>query len=107
MAQTFKVGGETYEIAYTIKRIEMYEAGHAPLMTSITRQNGWFSVAELRDLIAYGLRAEGGEYVSPEKAREMAEGIIEANSYRGAYNAVLEVLRRDCGFFFKAPKTEG
>lgn len=106
MAKTFEVDGTTYEIAYTIKRIEMYETVHGPYLTLVTKNNGWFSILELCDLVAYGLKAEGGEYVNPAKGREMAEGIVEANGYHDTYNAVIEAMRRDCGFFYRTKARE-
>lgn len=98
---TFTVDGETYEIAFNIKRIQMYEAGHMPIMTSFMKNGGSFSISELCDMTAYGLRKEGGGYVSPKQGREMAENLLEENGYFALYNVVADALQRDCGFFFK------
>lgn len=98
---TFDVDGESYEVGFNMKRIEMYESGHKPLMASFAQNGGTFSVAELKALCAYGLKKEGGAYVNPKKGQEMAEGLIEANGYFEVYGAVTEALERDCGFFFK------
>lgn len=100
---TFEADGKSYEVAYTMKRIEMYEnSGHKPVMASLTQNGGTFSISELKALCAYGLKLEGGAYVNPKKGQEMAEGLIEANGYIEVYGAVTEALERDCGFFFKA-----
>lgn len=97
----FEVDGKGYEVKYTIKRIEMYEASHRPIMAALSEHGGNMSVAELRDLIAYGLMLEGGGYVAPKQGSEMAEKLIETNGYLPVYQVAAEALDRDCGFLFK------
>ena len=98
---TFEAEGKTYEIAFSMKRIEMYENGRKPVMASFAQNGGAFSIGELKALIAYGLRLEGGAWVNPKKGMEMAEELIEENGYFGMFEPVTAALERDCGFFFK------
>lgn len=98
---TFEFEDKTYEVKYTFKRIEMYEASHRPVMASFSQNGGSFSVGELRDLVAYGLKLEGGGYVSPQQGREKGEYFIDEHGYLAVFQTVAEALERDCGFFFK------
>lgn len=97
----FEANGKTYEVKYSFKRIEMYEASHRPVMASFAQNGGSFGLAELRDLVAYGLMVEGGGYVSPQQGRTMAENLIDENGYLAVFQTVAAALERDCGFFFK------
>lgn len=97
----FEANGKAYEVKYSFKRIEMYEASHRPVMASFAQNGGSFGLAELRDLVAYGLMAEGGGYVSPNQGRTMAESLIDENGYLAVFQTVAAALERDCGFFFK------
>lgn len=105
--RTFEAEGKTYEIRYSMKRIEQYEASHRPIMSSFIQNGGAFSIAELKGLIAYGLKVEDGGYVSPNQGMAMATNIIEQNGYVEALSAVAEALERDCGFFFSQGATVG
>ena len=98
---TFTVEDRTYEIAFNIGRIKLYERGHAPVMTSISKNGGTFSIDELQSLAAFGLRCEGGSYVDTKRAMKMAEKLIETNGYLVVFQNVMTALERDCGFFFK------
>lgn len=98
---TFEVEGKTYDIHYSFKRIEMYEASHRPVMASFAQNGGSFSLGELRDLVAYGIKLEGGGYISPQQGREIGEKLIDENGYLAVFQTVTEALERDCGFFFK------
>lgn len=100
MAQTFKVNGKTYEIAYNIKRMKMYENSNPPIMSTYSNNGGHFTIGQLEAIIAYGLRLEGGEWVSPSEGMQMAENLIEANGYVPMLSAVTEAIARDCAFFF-------
>ena len=105
---TFEVEGESYEIAYNLKRIEMYESTHDSLLMAMVQtaqgQGGGLKVSDLIDLIAYGLRKEGGAFVNPTKGREMARHLLEENGYFELLDAATQTLSRDCGFLF--PKSE-
>lgn len=98
---TFTVDERTYEIAFNIGRIKLYERTHLPVMTSISKNGGTFSIDELQSLVAFGLRYEGGSYVDVKKAMGMAEKLIETSGYLIVFQNVLTALERDCGFFFK------
>lgn len=100
MAQTFELNGKTYEIAYNIKRIEMYENNNTPVMATFSRNGGVFAIGQLKAIIAYGLRLEGGQWVSPSQGLQMAEKLIETNGFLAMTEAVADALMRDCGFFF-------
>ena len=100
MAQTFEVNGKTYEIAYNIKRVELYENTNPPVMETFARNNGIFTIGQLKAVIGYGLRLEGGQWVSPAQGMQMAENLIEANGYPAMTVAVIDAMQRDCGFFF-------
>lgn len=99
--QTFEVNGKTYEIKFSVLRAKMYEdATGVPLMTSFYKNGGVFSITEITNLVAYGLRVEGGGWVSPKQGRDMAMRLLEENDYMALYEAVVDALQRDCGFFF-------
>ena len=99
--RTFEVEGKKFEIKLIFARIDMYEQSHRPIMASFAQNGGSFSLGELRDLVAYGIKHEGGNYVSPQQGREMGQKLIEENGYLDVFTAVTEALTRDCGFFFK------
>lgn len=99
---TFEVNGKKYEVAFNIKRIDLYErAGHKPIIASFAQNGGSFSLDELKSLVAYGTRPLGGlGYVSPKQGMAMAEKLIEVNGYQAVYTIVVQALERDCAFFF-------
>ena len=94
---TFTVDGKTYEIAYSI---ELYENGRTPIIATIARNAGALSVADLKALVGYGLREQGGDWVNPGDGMNMAEKLIVWNGYHLVYEKAADALRRDCGFFF-------
>lgn len=98
--RTFTVNGRSYEVAYTQKRIELYESGRRPIMATFMSNGGAFSVAELKALMAYGLKFEGGAYVNPKRAEEMASELIARNGYLAVFECVVDALQHDCGFLF-------
>lgn len=100
MAHVFEIDGKSYDIAYNIKRIEMYENMFGSIIASVSN-SGAFSVPQLRGLIGYGLRFEGGSWVNPKHGMEMAYGLIEEYGYPELSSAVIEALERDCPFFFQ------
>lgn len=97
----FTVGDKHYVITFTQKRIDMYERSNKPLMSSFVQNGGAFSLAELKNLTAFGLRLLDGPFVNPRKGVEMAADLIEENGYLAVYERVSEALERDCGFLFK------
>lgn len=98
--RTFTVGGRSYEVAYNQRRIELYEAGHRPIMATFMSNGGAFSIAELKSLMAYGLKLEGGAWVNPKQGEDMASELINYNGYLSVFECVVEALQRDCGFLF-------
>lgn len=98
--RTFTVAGKSYEVAYSQRRIELYESGHRPIMASFMQNGGAFSVGELKSLLAYGLKYEGAGYVNPKRGEEMASELIERNGYLAAFECVVDALQHDCGFLF-------
>lgn len=97
---TFEVHGRTYEIVLTKRRLDLYEQRHKPVMASFIQNDGAFSVAELTDILAYGLRLVDGPYVNPRRGMEMAERLVSTNGYAAVLGAVMAALQRDCGFLF-------
>ena len=98
---TFEVGGRTYTIKLTKKRLDLYEQRHKPVMASFIQNDGAFSAAELTAILAYGLRVEDGPFVNPRRGMEMADRLVRNNGYLAVYEAVMEALQRDCGFLFQ------
>lgn len=97
---SFEANGSEYEIVFSIKRIEQYEASHRPVMASFAQNSGTFSIGELKGLLAYGMKKVDGGWVGPEQGMRMAGEIIEANGYMAVHQTIIEALKRDCGFFF-------
>lgn len=99
--QTFEVGDKSYEIVFSAKRIELYEAtSKRPIMATFSVNGGSLSLSELRTLAAYGLKLEGGAFVNPRTGMAMAQALIETSGYMAVYEAVIDALQRDCGFLF-------
>ena len=97
----FTVGDKSYVIQFNTGRIKLYENSNRPLMAVFAMNGGTFSISELETIAAYGLREEGGNYVNPKQGAKMAEKLIEENGYFALYEAVVNVLGRDCNFLFK------
>lgn len=97
----FTVDDQNYEIRYNTKRIEMYENVHKPIMVTMAVNSGQFAYAELRDIVGYGLKVEGGNFVNPAQASKIADEIIKEEGYFPMVDEVAEALARDCGFFLK------
>lgn len=106
MSTTFEAEGKNWEIAFSMSRIEMYESHYPPIMATFAKNSGLFSVRELKSIIAYGLRPEGGVWINPKQGMQMAEKLIENSGYAAALENVHEALERDCGFFFTMGSTE-
>lgn len=102
----FAIGNKSYVIGFTQKRLEMYERSNKPIMASFIQNGGAFSISELKNLLAYGLRREGGPFVNPRKGIGMASDLIEENGYLAVYERVTEALERDCGFLFRGADSE-
>lgn len=97
----FTVGDKHYVITFTQKRIDLYERSNKPIMSSFVQNGGAFSLVELKNLTAFGLRLLDGPFVNPRKGVEMAEYLIEKSGYLAVYERVTDALERDCGFLFK------
>lgn len=102
----FTIGDRSYVIGFTQKRLEMYERSNKPIMASFIQNGGAFSISELKNLLAYGLRLEGGPFVNPRKGIGMASDLIEENGYLAVYERVTEALEHDCGFLFRGADSE-
>lgn len=102
----FTIDGKSYIICFTKNRLEMYERSNKPIMASFIQNGGAFSISELKSLLSYGLRLEGGPFVNPRRGVDMASGLIEENGYLAVYERVTEALERDCGFLFKGANNE-
>lgn len=98
---SFEVRGRTYVLRMTTARLDLYEERHRPIMASFVQNEGAFSVAELKAILAYSLMEEGGPYVNPRYGAKMAERLVVTNGYAEVLGAVMEMLQRDCGFLFK------
>lgn len=97
----FEVDGDSYVIRFNQKRIDLYENSNRPIMASFMMNGGGLSIRELKALVAYGLCLEGGSFVNPRRGNDMAQSLLEANGYSALMEAVIDALRRDCGFLFK------
>lgn len=101
---TFEIDGESYEVAYNLKRIEMYENNHDAMMSTLNaalQGTGGFKISDVIDLVGYGLRKEGGAFVNPTKGREIATQLLETNGFFPLLNVIIEALQRDCAFLFQ------
>ena len=99
----FEYDGKTYVIHLTMKRVMAYESTHTPIMTTLVRNGGGLSLAEMQGLIANGLELEDGGFVGARQGTEIATGLIEKYGYAEMLSVLSDVLERDCGFFFKTP----
>jgi hypothetical protein len=97
---TFTVKGHECEIAFTRKRIDLYEERHTPIIASFYKNDGMFTFKELSAIAGYGLKLVGGGYFIPNKGEEIVNKLIEANGYPAVYQAVMLALQRDCAFLF-------
>ncbi len=98
----FEADGVSYVFEYTTGRVMLYEDAHSVSLGSLlATENVFLKYSEVRDILAYCIREEGGEYVNPERGREMAGNFIEANGYIDAITVLFAVLAEDCGFLFK------
>lgn len=95
--------GNTYELKYSIKRIEIIEnAMKKPLMSVILK--GQLSITELKCMIAYAAKKEGADaFMNPKVGMEMVEHLLEEpGGYVKLSEYVAECIERDCPFFFQA-----
>ena len=94
--------GNTYELKYSIKRIEIIEnAMKKPIMTAIT--SGYVSITDLKIMIAYAAKKEGADaFMNPKMGMEMVEYLLVEVGYQKLTEEVAECLHRDCPFFFQA-----
>lgn len=96
----FEVEGRSYVLKYTIERVDLYEAAHGSLGALLWAGDVFLKHAQLRDLLAYGVKLEGGEWVNPDEGARMADTIIERTGYMDTLTIVLAALKEDCGFLF-------
>lgn len=106
MAHTFVINKKSYELAYNLKRIGMYEASNPSLMLTFTQNGGMLTIPQMQALIAYGLRYEGGQWINPKTGLEVADTLIEQNGYAPMLNYIVEAVDRDCPFLFKGTDEE-
>lgn len=95
--------GKSYELKYSLKRIEMIEAATGtPIMAEINKHQAMLSLSALKIYFAYGLKEEGADaFVPPKEGMQKAEALIESEGYLAVCGSVLETLERDCPFFFR------
>lgn len=94
---------KTYELKYNLKRVEMIEATTGmPTMAELQRTRGMIGIASLKAYFAYGLKEVGEDtFIPPKKGMEICEQMIESEGYTAVCGTVMEVLERDCPFFFR------
>lgn len=96
----FEVDGKSYVLKYTIERVEIYEDAYGSLGRLLYTGDVFIKLTQLYDLMACAIKEEGGAYVNPAQAREMAEEIVKRNGYYETVMAVFAQLKEDCGFLF-------
>lgn len=99
----FEINGKTYVLKYNLKRVELIEnTVGMPMMAEIASHRGMLGITALKSYFAYGLKEEGADsFVAPKIGMKMAESLIESEGYVKMNGAVMEVLQRDCPFFFR------
>lgn len=97
----FEINGNTYELRYTIKRLELIEkiTGKGT-MSCLVQSDGMLSISELKNYLGYALINDKGNYISPQQGVEYAEALIQSEGYERVAIVVLEALQRDCSFLF-------
>lgn len=101
---TVEADGKTYAVELTTARLGIYEKYHPPVIKNIASQ-GWFSVAELIDILACGLLDDEGNHVALGKAQKIVGKVLKNLGYMDAHNVVHRALSRDCAFLYKAPQS--
>ena len=96
----FEVDGKSYVLKYTMERVNLYEDAHGSIGRMLYTGDVFLKNSELRDLMACAMKEEGGEYINPQKAYEMAGNVIVENGYYDTLMAVFLQLQADCGFLF-------
>ena len=96
----FEVDGVSYVIKYTTGQVKLFEASNRPLMAIFAVSGGTPTVDELETLLSYGICEEGGGYLNPKVAFDMASRLVEENGYWPMYEKVMDALGRDCNFLF-------
>lgn len=99
-ATRFEANGKTYVLKYTIERVNMYEDAYGSLGRLLYTGDVFLKFSQLCDLMACAVKEEGGDYVNPQVAHEMAVKVIEENGYYETIMAVFTQLKDDCGFLF-------
>lgn len=97
----FEINGNTYDLRYTIKRLEMIEkVNGVGVVSSLSQNNGMLSITELKNFLGYGLINDKGNYISPQQGIEYAEALIQSEGYVKVSIVVVEAIERDCSFLF-------
>lgn len=96
----FEVDGKSYVLKYTMERINLYEDAHGSIGRMLYTGDVFLKFSELCDLMACAMKEEGGAYVNPQTAFEMAGNVIRANGYYETLMATFEQLKADAGFLF-------
>lgn len=93
-----------YELKYNLKRLEIIEAATGiSTLANVKQTGGLLGISSLKAYFAHALKEEGADsFVSPKKATEICESLIESEGYETVCGLVLECLQRDCPFFFPA-----
>lgn len=99
-----KVGEKEYDLKYNLKRVESIEnATGTPLMSALISSKGMMSLSQLKNCFCYGLKEPGSDSFIPLSAGQAVfEQALNEYGYAGLVSEVVEVLQRDCPFFFLA-----
>ena len=100
MSTRFEVGDKVYTLKYTMERINMYEDAHGSIGRLLYTGDVFLKNSELRDLMACAMKEDGGDYVNPKIAFDMAGKVIIENGYYETLMATFEQLKDDAGFLF-------
>ena len=94
-----QINNREYELKYNIGRIELIEnVTKKPTLAALSE-----SVSSLKAYFAYGLKEAGSDIFVPIKeGMKLAEELIQAEGYSKVCGLVINILERDCPFFFRA-----
>ena len=99
-----QINNREYELKYNIGRIELIEnVTKKPTLAALSESGGMLGVSSLKAYFAYGLKEAGSDIFVPIKeGMKLAEELIQAEGYSNVCGLVINILERDCPFFFRA-----
>lgn len=97
---SFEAEGKSYDLCYTIERIDLFEEAHGPFVMMYVSNGTILTTAQLIELMAVGIRERGGSFVNPADGKAMALNILMANDYYHVFQAVYSALSKDVPFLF-------